>query len=228
MSVNLKGRSFELEDGAFKEIPVDFDLFGGDHAVMVEFDPQGGKCAKSRMWFTNPWGAEAYGGSARIDKELPRPVKAGFEPEGWFTAKSGGKKMEFGDAVTDCTLYAHWKTKVTEDWLLLFPELAARAKGDVETAASMTAANGCRTVGECYELGINPEDPNDDFKITGFEMKDGKPVISLNHTKDGSGNSFEARVRTLGKTSLSDADWVDVTDKDQSTFRFFKVKVELP
>lgn len=228
LAVNLQGRSFEVEDGSFKEIPIDFDMFGGDHAVKVDFDPQGGKCAKSSMWFTYPRDAGVYGGSAKIDKKLPKAEKAGFGFEGWFTTKSGGKKIEFGDSITDWTLFAHWKTKVTEDWLLLFPELAARAKGDVETAASLTAANGCRTVGECYELGVNPEDPNDDFKITGFEMKDGKPVISLNHTKDGSGNSFEARVRTLGKTSLSDADWVDVTDKDQSTFRFFKVKVELP
>ena len=209
-------------------VDIDFDMFGGDHAVMVELDPQGGKCAKSRMWFTNPWGAEAYGGSARIDKDLPRPLKAGFESEGWFTAKSGGKKMEFGDAITDCTLYAHWKTKVTEDWLLLFPELAARAQGDVEAAASLTAANGCRTVGECYELGINPEDSNDDFKITGFELKDGKPVIQLNHTKDGSGNSFESRIKTLGKARLSDVDWVEATDINQSELRFFKAMVDLP
>ena len=34
--------------------------------------------------------------------------------------------------------------------------------------------------------------------------------------------------RTLGKKSLTDADWVDVTDKDQSVYRFFKVTVDLP
>ena len=92
----------------------------------------------------------------------------------------------------------------------------------------MTAANGCRTVGECYALGIDPEDPNDDLKITDFKIEGGKPVITLNHTKDGSGNSFEPRIKTLGKANLSDADWVDVTDKDQSAYRFFKVIVDMP
>ena len=226
--VNLKGRSFEVENGSFKEIPIDFDMFGGDHAVKVDFDPQGGKCSKSCMWFTYPLGADVYGGSAQIDKKLPKSEKAGFGFEGWFTAKSGGKKMEFGDAIIDCTLYAHWKTKVTDDWLLLFPELAARAKGDVETAANMTAANGCRTVGECYELGINPEDPNDDFKISGFEMKDGKPVISLNHTENGSGDSFVSRVKTLGKANLSDGEWREVPETGDVALRFFKVTVESP
>jgi len=90
------------------------------------------------------------------------------------------------------------------------------------------AANGCRTVGECYALGVDPEDPNDDFKIEKFEMKDGTPVITLNHTTDGSGNTFESRIKTLGKESLSDADWVDLTDKDHSAYRFFKVSVEMP
>ena len=113
-------------------------------------------------------------------------------------------------------------------WLTRFASLFSSANGDVVAAEAMSAANGCRTVGECYALGINPEDPNDDLKITDFKMEDGKPVITLNHTKDGSGNSFESRIKTLGKANLTDADWVDVTDKDQSAYRFFKVKVDMP
>ena len=93
----------------------------------------------------------------------------------------------------------------------------------------MTAANGCRTVGECYSLGINPEDPDDDLKIADFEMKDGKPVITLNHTEDGSGNSFMPRVKTLGKATLSDAEeWREVPEEGDPTMRFFKVDVEMP
>lgn len=91
-----------------------------------------------------------------------------------------------------------------------------------------TAANGVRTVAECYALGIDPADPEDDFRITKFEIKDGRPEVELSHTKDGLGNSFEPRIKTLGKTSLSDTDWIDITDKDQSTYRFFKVDVEMP
>ena len=112
-------------------------------------------------------------------------------------------------------------------WLTRFASLFSSANGDVVAAETMPAANGCRTVGECYALGIDPEDPNDDLKITDFKMEDGKPVITLNHTKDGSGNSFESRIKTLGKANLTDEDWVDVTDKDQSAYRFFKVTVDM-
>ena len=115
-------------------------------------------------------------------------------------------------------------------WLTRFASLFSSANGDVVAAETMTAANGCRTVGECYALGINPEDPNDDLKITDFKMEDGRPVITLNHTKDGSGNSFESRVKTLGKADLSDAteEWRVVPEEGDQTMRFFKVEVEMP
>ena len=94
----------------------------------------------------------------------------------------------------------------------------------------MTAANGCWTVGDCYAPSINPEDPDDDLNITDFEMKDGKPVITLNHTTDGSGNSFESRVKSVGKADLSDSteDWREVPEGGDPAMRFFKVKVEMP
>lgn len=104
---------------------------------------------------------------------------------------------------------------------------------EYDTMEKTLAANGCRTVGECYALGIDPEDPNDDFRIANFEMKDGKPVITLNHTEDGSGNSFATRIRTLGAKELgAAAQWDDVTDLQdygaEQGYRFFKVDVELP
>ena len=34
--------------------------------------------------------------------------------------------------------------------------------------------------------------------------------------------------RTLGKKTLLDANWIDVTDKDKSEYHFFKVTVDLP
>ena len=94
------------------------------------------------------------------------------------------------------------------------------------------AANGCRTVGECYALGIDPEDPDDDFRITHFEMKDGEPMITVNHTEDGSGNSFGDRVKTLGAKTLGGGDesWTDMSDvpaAEKGEYRFFKVAVEL-
>ena len=117
---------------------------------------------------------------------------------------------------------------MTETYLNQHPNLASAANGDIATAAAMTAANGCRTVGECYALGIDPEDPNDDFKISGFRMEDGKPVITLNHTKDGSGNSFEPRIKTLGKANITDTEWREVPENGDATMRFFKVMVEMP
>ena len=61
-------------------------------------------------------------------------------------------------------------------------------------------------------------------------LKDGKPVITLNHTKDGSGNSFESRVKTLGKADISDVseEWREVPDDGDPAMRFFKVEVEMP
>ncbi len=117
----------------------------------------------------------------------------------------------------------------TWKWLTKFPTLFSASSGDVATAAAMTAANGCRTVGECYSLGIDPEDPDDDLRIADFKMKDGKPVITLNHTEDGSGNSFLPRVKTLGKATLSDVEeWREVPEEGDATMRFFKVEVEMP
>lgn len=121
------------------------------------------------------------------------------------------------------------QTNMTQTWLEDHPTTAVAADGDIETAAVMPAANGCRTVGECYALGIDPEDPDDDLKITDFKMEAGKPVITLNHTEDGSGNSFLPRVKTLGKATLSDTEeWRDVPEEGDDTMRFFKVEVEMP
>jgi hypothetical protein len=115
-------------------------------------------------------------------------------------------------------------------WSTAYPSVYAASNGDIATAAAMPAANGCRTVGECYALGIDPEDPNDDLKITDFEMKDGKPVITLNHTEDGSGSSFLPRVKTLGKANLADSteEWREVPEGGDPSMRFFKVEVEMP
>lgn len=117
---------------------------------------------------------------------------------------------------------------MTQNWLDAHQTFVTASNGDILIASEMSAANGCRTVGECYALGIDPEDPDDDFKVTHFEMKDGKPVITLNHTEDGSGNSFLPRVKTLGKADLSDAEWQEVPEAGDSSMRFFKVEVEIP
>ena len=59
------------------------------------------------------------------------------------------------------------------------------------------AANGKTTVGQCFLIGVNPEDPRDDFRITSFKLDDGKPVFTFNHTEDGAGNSFVRNIKIL-------------------------------
>lgn len=113
-------------------------------------------------------------------------------------------------------------------WLKQFTGLFTASSGDIAKVAAMTAANGRMTVSDCFDCGVNPEDPDDDFKITHFEMKDGKPIIEMNHTKDGSGNSFEDRVKILGKAELTDTEWQEVPPEGNPEHRFFKVGVEMP
>ena len=107
-----------------------------------------------------------------------------------------------------------------EDWIEMYPESVAES-------LVAPAQNG-RTVWVCYILGIDPEDPEDDLKITDFKMEDGRPVIALNHTADGSGNSFGSRVKTLGKAELADEEWLEVPAEGDSSLKFFTVEVEMP
>ena len=150
---------------------------------------------------------------------------------GWFSV-NGVQANPMAPIASDETYLAKWKAKnangMTQDWLDSHQTIASASNGDIATAAAMSAANGCRTVGECYALGIDPEDPNDDLKIIDFKMVDGKPVIKLNHTEDGSGNSFADRVRTLGKEKLTDAEWKEVPENGNPDFRFFTIGVDMP
>ena len=227
----FENQLFEVKDGRITERTINFDVFGGNPVVRVELNPNGGKCAKTEMWFTYVETGDVYPSKARIDKKLPDPEeRADVKFTGWFTTPtgSGGRKMKEGDVLEgDCTLFARW-TAMTQEWLDGHSQIASASNGDIATAAAMSAANGCRTVGECYALGINPEDPNDDLKIADFKMEGGKPVITLNHTEDGSGNSFEDRVKILGKAELTDAEWQEVPPEGNPAHRFFKVGVEMP
>lgn len=237
-------------DGQERNFHLNF-IFASDFAIGIWYDANGGTVDTPLLYYALPSNGNLV---KPLLGQLPTPRKEGFSFKGWWTeAGDGGWQIKPEQMVPspqdtihpeltnvsgeDANIngrrafhvYAHWqKIEMTADWLSWFPSFFNASDGDITTAASMTAANGCRTLDECYNLGINPEDPGDDLKITGFKMKDGKPLITINHTEDGSGNSFEDRIRTLGKKSLEDADWVDVTGKDQSGYRFFKASVELP
>ena len=169
-------------------------------------------------------------GDEYVLKFLPEAKKSGYYLKGWYDL-DGNEAIVGQTFSSDAMYHAEWKEiAMPQTWLDSHIDLVERSGGDLATAAAMTAANGTRTVDECYRLGIDPEDPNDDLKITDFKMEDGKPVITLNHTTDGSGNSFESRVKTVGKADLSDAteEWREVPDGGDPAMRFFKVSVETP
>ena len=162
-------------------------------------------------------------------KCLPEARKSGYYLKGWYDLD--GNEATVGQTFSSDAMYhAEWREiAMPQTWLDGYRDIVERSGGDLATAAAMTAANGTRTVDECYRLGIDPEDPNDDFKIADFKIEDGKPVITLNHTKDGSGNSFEPRIKKLGKAMLSDAEeWREVPEEGDQSMRFFKVEVEMP
>lgn len=94
-------------------------------------------------------------------------------------------------------------------------------------AATDVAANG-RKVWECYLLGLDPEEADDDFRIASFEVVDGVPAFTFSHTRDGSGVSFEPRIRILGKARLDDAAWTEMPEGGDPALRFFKAEVALP
>ena len=167
---------------------------------------------------------------------LPTATKEGFICAYWYRDNSDRINVDNGSCeiatkdtiVTDDVIYEAFWTSMPQEWVDRHADIATASGGDIATAAAMTAANGCKTVGECFALGIDPEDPDDDLKIASFEIKNGKPVITLNHTEDGSGNSFLPRVKTFGKENLSDAEWREVPEAGDDKMRFFKVDVEMP
>ena len=112
-------------------------------------------------------------------------------------------------------------------WIAEHSALVDAAGGDAVAALAATAANGRRSVAECYLLGVDPERADDDFKITRFWMDGDRPMFEFSHTRDGSGVSFEPRIRRMGKAALGDA-WQEVPAGGNPAFRFFTVEVEPP
>ncbi|MFR0575363.1 InlB B-repeat-containing protein, partial [Bifidobacterium boum] len=69
---------------------------------VVSFDSAGGSSVASQT--------VEYGSKAASPKD---PTRAGYAFQGWYTAKSGGSRYDFGKPVTGgLTLYARWKANV--------------------------------------------------------------------------------------------------------------------
>ena len=189
---------------------------------------------------TEPWMGAAPGQSVITVKikngeflivpdKGPKAERDGFRLIGW---KRAGRYYESGYLETGdiISIGARFEAFWHDSSAILRPIVPPppNTANDISVIGRTMAANNRWTVAECYALGINPEDPDDDLKITDFRMEDGKPVITLNHTKDGSGNSFESRIRTLGKINLNDKEWKNLEESNALEYRFFKVAVDLP
>ena len=111
---------------------------------------------------------------------------------------------------------------VSTEWI---ESHSALAKSMLEA----TAANGRLSVVECYVLGIDPEDPGEDFEITWFGMKaDGSPDLeNIRFSPPREKWSLGLQFRLKGKATLAD-EWQDVPDAGEPTFRFFKAEAVLP
>jgi hypothetical protein len=85
--------------------------------------------------------------------------------------------------------------------------------------------DGMTSFQECI-AGTDPLDDKSKFTAKISIKVNGEPEVTWEP------NTPELRAtrvyRTLGKQSLTDADWIDITDKDQTAYRFFKVTVDLP
>lgn len=199
------------------------------HRISFYYDvPNGVNVASGGHYWDLPYDSTLNDIWGNLDEKIKGLGISGYIHTGWYTERNGkGRKISSDERVlVDVNYYADW-TAMTQEWLDGHTQVAAVSGGDIATAATMTAANGCRTVGECYALGINPEDPDDDFRIKSFKMDGTKPVVTVNHTEDGSGASLLPRMKILGKAELS-GEWEEVPEEGNPAHRFFTVTVEEP
>ena len=130
--------------------------------------------------------------------------------------------------VADATATVGGKSiTVSGAWMLAHYDVATVVDCGANDILSSTAANGMRSVAECFALGIDPENPSDDFRITRFWMDGDVPMFEFSHTTDGSGNTFIPRIRKMGATTPT-GPWTEVPAAGNPTYRFFKAEVVLP
>ena len=121
------------------------------------------------------------------------------------------------------------RVSVPAGWLSAWPEILSSAGGDLTAALRSTAANGKRSVAECYALGLDPTLATNDFRIVSFEMVDGKTKVEW-EPKTNRWTGAEIQAVLKGAESL-DGEWHEVdkaSESDKAKYRFFKVVVELP
>ena len=91
------------------------------------------------------------------------------------------------------------------------------------------AANGKDTYWDCYVAGVDPSDPNAEFKAL-ISMTNGVPSIGWSPALNGDKVKNGVRIYSVsGTKSLGeDAQWEMVKDGQESSYNFFKVSVAMP
>ena len=175
----------------------------GWKTVTIEFKTSGKHILQWEYWKDDMDEAELVGDNcARLDNVRWTPVSA---------------ESQYTTTTLHPIPFADIRTSYSNYWLA--------AEGDYEVAAHMIGRNGC-AIWESYVAGLVPDDENSKFTAKIDILPDGTPNVTW---EPDTPELRATRVyKTLGKKTLMDKDWVDVTDKDQSEYHFFTVTVDLP
>ena len=148
----------------------------------VSFDSNGGSAVASQ--------SVRYGSKAT---QPTNPTRAGHTFQGWYTARSGGSKYDFGTAVTgDVTLYAHWSVN---SYTLTFD-----GNGGKPSEASRTVAYG-------GQYGSLPTATRTGYAFQGwYTARDGGTKVSPSTTMGAADTTLYARWSVNSYTVSFDSD----------------------
>ncbi len=119
------------------------------------------------------------------------------------------------------------EVEVPNKWLYDFGLLNGRMPADAVNmpTGKKDAYGNTAYVWQDYIAGTDPTNEKSVF-TSKIEIIDGMPVVTW---EPDTPELRATRVyRTLGKKTLLDANWTDITDKDHSEYHFFRVTVDMP
>ena len=148
----------------------------------VSFDSNGGSAVASQ--------SVKYGSKASRPTD---PTRAGHTFQGWYTARSGGSKYDFGTAVTgDVTLYAHWSVN---SYTLTFDGNSGKA------------SESSRTVAYGGQYGSLPTATRTGYAFQGwYTARDGGTKVSPSTTMGAADTTLYARWSVNSYTVSFDSD----------------------
>ena len=141
-----------------------------------------------------------------------------------WTYRINGDKVEIGRrGLGDRVTYGD-RVAAPIGWISSWLKILTAAGGNRERALNSTAANGWRTVSECYALGLNPMDATNDLCIVSIEMVDGVPHVEWK-PKVNRWTGMEIRATLKGAVNLDSVNWSEETGQSNAEFMFFNVEV---